>query len=887
MPTTARRRRSRNGAARTDVGSVRCPREQAAARTILIRPVTLPNPNPRRLPAALAAAALLAACTAEDGPSPPSGPLPAGFLAPVDWETKRPSAQLVTTSTKLAEWTFASGTGEWEAQHAATLPIDRPRVQGVQLEPAPDAPEGLFGLRLDGLDWDASEIQLVGVKAACAGAGRARLHFLTDADDPQAPFPREQHLTMRTQVTESPRGYAFVPTGHATWVGRIRSIALQFDADAGPVLLESVHAVAQPFLPGASPGVANGATVDAGLVELGITDADPMRTRFQSRRAFPARAERAQAAVFEARDGDVLRFSLALPPVLRHHGGPVEFRLVATPARGRVPAADTPALFEETLDPSRDAGRWHASEVALPDTEGEEWELWLETSGGRPAGAVNGLWGPLLVDRPGAPREPSLLVVTADTLRADHVGFLRDEYGLDPLAGLETPHLDALFARGTVFPDCLATCNSTSPSHVSIFTSLHVRDHGVISNEQVLPEAHRTLGELLSESGRFAFASSTARHLNSSLSGLGQGMHAYLESPPVTDLPDVKAVADASELPPASTQTVLFATLHYQLPGVLGLLDEIGEAPFYAWLHCFDAHTPYVPRPEVLARLTLPPDEGELAMVEQLGERYYATSGAPVPEDPGQALTDFLWQAPHLAAFGDLRSIERARALYAASVTQLDGDLGRLFDELEVRDRLADTLIAFTADHGESLGERDIWFGHEGLYDNTLRVPLAFAGPGVPAGEVHPSPTMTVDLLPTVCELLGLDLPPTVTGRSLVEVFAGELAPDRMRHFESASGFAVGRRSATEHAILNAVDHRRGTFDQRVSRGTLELYAPQPDGTFDGPEREVGDAEHAARVDLELREWLLNPVVDLGVAERAALSASDQRVLELLGYLNQ
>ena len=796
----------------------------------------------------------------------------------MDAGTKRPTAELMTRQDKLIEHDFSAGLGDWKPVGAAVRQLPG---GGLALTPTGEGP---FGIELSGLDWDASAVQLVGLVAACSAAGPIRLHFALESDAVAAgAFPAGQSFLERAQATAQPRPYGFVTTAAEDWRGVVTRIAFDFDPSAAPVRLASVHAVSQRLIPGASPTVRGGRVRDAGLIELARDSADLMEVRHQSRRATPARAGEFAVALFQAGAGERLSFSFALPPVERHLRGPSTFQIFATPALGREPDADTEPLFEAQLTPGRDGGRWHSATAELPDTAGEEFELWLKVSGGSSGGLI-GLWGPLLAGAPETKPATSVLVITADTLRADHVGFLRELRGLPPLPGLETPNLDALFARGVAFPDTISTCNSTSPSHVSIFTSLHLRDHGVITNELVLPDAHRTLGEILTEGGRFGLGSVTARHLNSSLSGLGQGLHAYLESPPVTDLAERKPVASAADLPAPSERTVLFATGAYQAPALLDVLDELDGAPFFFWHHCFDAHTPYATRPEILADLDLPADEDQRALLADLGERFFELTGTPRPDDDGAALTQFLYSAPALFFLGDVRTEAYARALYAAGVSQLDRDLGQLFADLDARGRLEDTLIVFTSDHGESLGERDVWFGHEGLFDNTLHVPLAFAGPGVPKGLVSQAPASTIDLVPTVCELLGLDPPAVHSGESLVGRFQTAEPIDRRRWYQYSSEFAVGYRDASEHVVLNAADHKRGTFGQTVKRGVIERYLRESDGTY-GPNDTAGALEGAGdQLREEFRNWLLTPLVDLGPAGKANLSGTDQAVLERLGY---
>ncbi len=104
---------------------------------------------------------------------------------------------------------------------------------------------------------------------------------------------------------------------------------------------------------------------------------------------------------------------------------------------------------------------------------------------------------------------------------------------------------------------------------------------------------------------------------------------------------------------------------------------------------------------------------------------------------------------------------------YDGEIRAADDDIGRLLDRLRGDGLLDQTLVVFTADHGEGLGEFEATHGYY-LYDPTLRIPLILSGPGVPRGKVSTSPAGLVDIVPTVHELLGLPLPGRLSGASLL-----------------------------------------------------------------------------------------------------------------------
>jgi arylsulfatase A-like enzyme len=118
------------------------------------------------------------------------------------------------------------------------------------------------------------------------------------------------------------------------------------------------------------------------------------------------------------------------------------------------------------------------------------------------------------------------------------------------------------------------------------------------------------------------------------------------------------------------------------------------------------------------------------------------------------------------------------RSLYADEVSYVDREIGRLLDGLSARGLLDNTLLVFTSDHGEGLGDHGL-VGHiSQLYDTLLDVPLMLTWPGrLPAGRVVDEPVALVDVFPTIAELVGAPGPADPSGRSLAAVMRGAALP--------------------------------------------------------------------------------------------------------------
>jgi hypothetical protein len=174
------------------------------------------------------------------------------------------------------------------------------------------------------------------------------------------------------------------------------------------------------------------------------------------------------------------------------------------------------------------------------------------------------------------------------------------------------------------------------------------------------------------------------------------------------------------------------------------------QTPFFVWVHYFDPHDALLlPPPGVLNRF---PPRSELL------------------ED-------------------------RLRAAYDAEVFFMDGLLGRLFDALKAMGRWSDTLIVVVADHGQGLGDHD-WWAHGILYQEQIRVPLVIRNPGGSAPRRVASLVRTIDIMPTVLRLAGVDpkLWPVMDGQDLTPLAQGSPpAGERVAYSDSLNILTYGR----------------------------------------------------------------------------------------------
>ena len=423
----------------------------------------------------------------------------------------------------------------------------------------------------------------------------------------------------------------------------------------------------------------------------------------------------------------------------------------------------------------------------------------------------------------------SALVITLDTTRADALSCLGGREGT-------TPVLDALAGRSTLFVEARSETNVTGPSHVTILSGQRAIDHGVHWNGAPIPEGVETLPAVLQGEGWSTAAFVASRHLSADLGWRG-----------FDALPAVEHQLTAREV----TERAL-----------AWLRGEAGE-PFFLWVHYWDPHMQYEPPPELVARFYAgDPTAGSGPRVadEPYFERF---PRAGVPE----------W-------LGDVRDPEWAKAMYAAELHSADAEIGRLLAAAEEAAQ-GELIVAVTADHGESFGEHGIYYGHRGLYEPQLRVPLIVHVPGAPVQRAADR-VSTLDVAPTLAELLGVEFGGGVSGESLAALVrdgaeAAALA-DRVHVYENARNQGVAVRRGDWKLIVGL------ERDHPLYAGPPQLYDLASDP---GETRNVAP-EHPERV-AELTA-LLEPWLTLGVVQHGTMPHLDDAAIErlrALGYLQE
>ena len=365
-----------------------------------------------------------------------------------------------------------------------------------------------------------------------------------------------------------------------------------------------------------------------------------------------------------------------------------------------------------------------------------------------------------------APRVRNVVLVSVDTLRADRVG-------LCGATRPTTPRIDAWFrSRGRTWTRSWSAEASTTPSVVSMLSGRVPEDHRVRMLVQLVPRELALLPDLLPPDWKSAgFVSNMM--LTEEASGLASHFDHY------DDFVD-EAERHRGDTFERNAQRTTDAVLHWLDDGrpatrvraagpgtpsspapTKGAAPDAEDAPLFLWVHYMDPHGPYHA-----------PDSWPRTFRHE----------QPLPIDPMKIL-------PFQREPGMNDGLAYVDA-YDEEVAYTDSEVGRLLEGLDARLDPANTLVVFTADHGESLMDHDLWFRHAvQVYEEMVRVPLLLKGPGVVPGTTD-LPASGIDLAPTILSAIGVPVPPTMGN---VDLRNGKgITPERVVFTEASLGARDG-----------------------------------------------------------------------------------------------
>ena len=446
---------------------------------------------------------------------------------------------------------------------------------------------------------------------------------------------------------------------------------------------------------------------------------------------------------------------------------------------------------------------------------------------------------------------PNVLVILADEHRRDALGC----YG-HPL--VKTPNLDRLGAGGVRFTDAITPSPICVPARASLATGRHVNDNGCWSNAQPYTGAQASWGHRLREAGHRTLSFGKL-HFRDTADDNGfdeevlpmhvRGGVGWLRGLLRRSDYDFQMCHEFAETIGPGENVYTDYDRRVCDAACDWLREEGGGAPWGLFVSFVRPHYP----------LTCPPGFYDLYPPESMLLPRPAMPGDGADHPVNARVRRFLDYDRHF----DDRTRRIAVASYYGLCSFLDDLAGRVLAALEASGAAGRTLVVYSSDHGEMLGDKGFWTKCV-MYDKSVSVPMLMAGPGVPGGVLSDTPVSLVDVYPTVLAAAGVapaatdaDLP----GRSLLEVVDSP-DPERALLSEYHDGGAM-----------------TGMFLLRTRRWSYMHYpghAPQLFDRRDDPDetRDLGDSAAHGPIREELSRRL-REMVDPEAATDAAFASQD------------
>jgi arylsulfatase A-like enzyme len=439
------------------------------------------------------------------------------------------------------------------------------------------------------------------------------------------------------------------------------------------------------------------------------------------------------------------------------------------------------------------------------------------------------------------PGGPNVLLISIDTLRPDHLGC----YGYERPT---SPALDALAAEGARFTTAVSPTSWTLPAHMTLLTALPPEVHGVIDDGLRLDASTVTLAEVLRARGYATAGFVSGPYLDAGY-GFARGFDHY------DDYSAVRLSQPAVHR--ARTSPALFGVLDAWLEE--WHVAPAPRKPFFVFLHMWDVHYDFNPPPPY-DTLFDPTYTGDVDGEDfETGTQVYA--GMPA------------------------RDLEHVIALYDGEIRYTDEWVGRIVDALRRRGVLDETVTIVTSDHGEEFFEHGMKGHRNGLYDESIRVPLVIRHPtAIPPGTVVDRQVRLMDVAPTVLALTTTPPPPTFGLPQTAELYAARsLLP-------LIQGTAPDQPSPPAFADLHP--HVQSAIRHESKKLIQTPFTDPKDHLFDlqkDPNEQTNlattDPQSKTALEQELAAWHATAKIAAKTARAAAMTEDHKEALRALGYI--
>jgi len=498
-----------------------------------------------------------------------------------------------------------------------------------------------------------------------------------------------------------------------------------------------------------------------------------------------------------------------------------------------------------------------------------------------------------------------VVLVTIDTLRADHLG----SYGY---ISNVSPFIDSVAKQGILFKNAFAPMSHTAPSHTSLFTSLYPLEHGVLKNWYKLADSYLTMAEIFQDMGyKTAGVVSTDRHFGPA--NLHQGFQYFnepmdlvndkitettfrelrkknlqksilenlrdLQNKTFTDKRDfLQAVKERIDHAPwigfpqfmveHAKFDLRYRTASETIDVALNWLDDVEPTEkFFLWIHLFDPHTPLRP------------------------SKFHFNKVTDLSDD--EKLFTFLLKQQEVAfeyfGYDKMKMLSEIRS-YDSEILYVDAELQRFFQHYQLKGFDTKSLWVITADHGEGLGNHKWWRHGKHIYNEQLRVPLLFRfSSGTSKGTVIDHVIENVDIFPTIFEIIGGDTKQytKISGESLTPF----MLPKMERKYRKKYAFSQRRVYDSKITIQNPDREEGEKYALQTQDSKYIFFTHGSDEFFDlrnDPYETFNLINDVSETQQQLKDSLFAKIEKLKESTPHALLTVDDETIKLLkslGYI--
>jgi len=451
-----------------------------------------------------------------------------------------------------------------------------------------------------------------------------------------------------------------------------------------------------------------------------------------------------------------------------------------------------------------------------------------------------------------------IVLISLDTLRADAVS------GFGAAPGV-TPNLAAFAADAVGFETAIAASHHTAPSHASMLTGFSPFVHGVAIGTQRklwrIPDSLPTLAEVLQDAGYATVGFTDGVQLLPD-NGFARGFDTY----------DHRTIS-----------------LDGKLDDISAWLGEHGEQPFFMFAHTYRAHQPYRAPSDLVRPLIADYDGVYKQATIDVAE---LTHSAVMGSGPDRDHTAYNKLSGKRAKTDEDRAF--LRELYMAGVTGTDREFQRFLDVLDEHGVLERAIVVVTSDHGEAFFEHGL-DSHYDVFDEVLRVPLLVRLPGGAGGGRRVAESMpSVNLVPTLLDLVGAESPVPAEGRSVARVLTGGSIPDEPAFaawWASGNQWPSGAAARTlRYKRINA-PWVKGAYPGYRSVSPVGFFDIEADPTEQDNRAAEGSTEFQrlgeALADAQRRWRALRRLYGTEAGTAAPMSDEQAEALKAIGYMGE